>query len=165
MAIPILLTVAGLGAGWVVLSRERAKLATGAGAAPNGGDRPAQWIEDMKAAADAPGGMMIQDPGIAGSPGMTLVTDPAPTSPGAFVMGTNEANTSTGGSDPATQPSSLPDTATLYTGPTAPDENRASLYLAGFGPSEVVYGSRRGLTRQQEAAALAEVGPLSGLVY
>jgi len=107
----------------------------------------------MQAAADAAGSVPLAETGLGGSTGLTPVSDPAPSSPGAFVMGTNEVNASTGGSDPAAQPS-------------APLEVAIQGYSKGqLDPTAIFYGSIGGVTRQQQAAALSEIGPLAGMVY
>jgi hypothetical protein len=162
MAIPVLLTVGALGVGFVALSRERAKMPGANGTAPPvGGSGVATDTDGVGAAATSPGATVIGDGAIGGTVGGTLVTDPTPDA-AAFATGSQECNTSTGGSDPSTQPSVLAAAEGLSASSAEAVPAETETYA---NPAQIYYGTATGVTRTQQSLALAEIGPLTGMVW
>ncbi len=156
MAAPILVTAAGLGIAWVALNRERAKMPgnQSVNGAPTAGDAPATGADGIQAAADANGATPIGSNNPAFSPGPMVSTGPT-IEPGLDIPG----DQSTGGSDPSTQPSNP--ASDPVEGPTVAKTFEAPAIHA----TAIKFGSDRGITRLQRAAALAEIGPMAGMVW
>jgi hypothetical protein len=161
MAIPILLTVSALGVGWVALSKKRATMNDAPVTAP---DEPQAEVaptdEGIEAATMVAEPVTIGDNGIAGTESGGAVAMTADTSASGGAGFAVQALGSLGGSDPAT----------LMSAPAAPaeEESRSDAYVASCSScntAKAYYGTTDGLSKTQEAYALAELGPLAGEVW
>jgi hypothetical protein len=160
MALPVLLTVGALGVGFVALSRKRAEMPAANGtAAPTGAIEPAV-DNGVAAAAESPGETVIGDGAIGGTVGGTLVTDETPAA-SAYATGQMEQNKSTGGADPATQPTVLASADGVAA--SSPEAVPTGSYT--MNTTQLYFGTINGVTKQQEAVALAEMGPIMNMVW
>jgi hypothetical protein len=155
MAIPVLITVGALGAGWILLSKERAKVgpaAPGASGAP-GRDTGSGVVRDhgAEAPASTPGEYSVHTKGGLEVAAMGFAEGGATTDPGNGVDPTTGAGGLTGDALPR------PGTASAGT-PSDVPAGTASKY--SFGAHNV--GATSGY---QEARALAEHGPALGQVW
>jgi hypothetical protein len=153
MAISVLLTVGALGAGFVVLSKKRAEMV----APPSGQAAPAD--------TGSPD-VVIGDTGIGGSSDGGVTTATAP-------MGSMEIDQATG-ADPTEAPATP---ATTPEGPAKEDppfdrrdptgrfSNPPPPKVRMASAAAMKYGSTKQLSAKQEAVALAELGPSTGMVW
>ena len=165
MATPVLLTVGVLGAGWVYLSRKRAQMAGTASmdGEPTAGDAPAQGPGGMEAAAAFHGPTPIGANNAAFSPAAQFQTKP--TIDNALVFYDSSQNPNTSPSDGGNLPSTAPSApaTTNVDGPVTAAFPQVFNKIANS--STLVYGSQNGVTRSQQAQALATIGPMSGMVW
>lgn len=156
MAIPVLLTVGALTVGFVALSKKRAAMPGGSiSAPPEAGDDAAVGGAGMEAASDSAGATPLGENGPAFSSGGRALTE-ANLTPHAFVINTNAT--------------SGPDLSTQGTAPVTSPNNKVLEAVASTSSTPVRYtaikfGSTSGITRVQQAAALSEIGALTGEVW
>lgn len=180
MAAPILITAGVLTGLWVALGAKRAEMCTtcaGSSNAPDPeapaqeagfsperpaieqrdpggpvvGDGPLVGSEGAAQGATMPGEAVVGDMGTSGTVAPIVTTQETATAPNAFVI---NAAASHGGSDPSTL-ASQPTTKPLA----------GKLSHVHADTAKILYGSTAGLTRQQRALAMSEVGTLTGEIW
>lgn len=159
MAFPVLITVAGLGVGWVALSRARATAPT---TPTDGQPGVAKTAAAMAASVRAPGVHLATDaPTAAGVEGGSLPLD----SDGNGITIAPQLST---GADPSTSPPEGPGHTTADAQPHAPPSQPGQEFGGDDGGRNLVtarYGEDHQLTRYQKSRALSELGPAAGLVW
>jgi len=167
MSVPILLTVAALGGGYLALAaadKERPGVEAPAvkadtSAAPVGASPVVQGAADMLAVSACSGPATVGDEPIAGAASGGGVAELAPTEVGIAI-----ATDYAGGGDPATTqsapvlaPAQAPGSSAAVPTVAAVDERTALIAS--------VYGSGQRISKRQESALLADYGTLAGMVW
>lgn len=170
MALPVLLTIGALTAGYVALSKSRAEMPGSAdpSAPVLASQSNADGTVGVQQAVASAGPVVVGDNNVAAPVGQTFVTAPVGV-PGTYAnVNSDGVELSMGGTDPSCE-ASAPAIQVPTTHPTAGASDGRHVPAQRVNPhistASLYYGSENGLSRAQRAKALAEVGPLAGLVW